>query len=52
MVHEILCIPLSPNVIGDYLCWKLENKDFFSVKSAHWVARDMVLSDILETSSS
>lgn len=52
VAHQILCIPLSSNVMSDSLCWKLEKKGFFSVKSVYWVASDMVLGDILATSSS
>lgn len=52
VAHQILCIPLSLNVTSDSLCWKLEKKGFFSVKSVYWVASDMVLGDILATSSS
>ena len=35
----------------DKLIWKLEKKGFYSVKSAYWIARDIVLDNILASSS-
>ncbi|KAK9951183.1 hypothetical protein M0R45_006640 [Rubus argutus] len=51
VVEKILCIPLSRYLMLDKLTWKLEKKGFFSVKSAYWIARDIVLDNIAASSS-
>ncbi|XP_062028850.1 uncharacterized protein LOC133744829 [Rosa rugosa] len=46
-----MCIPLSRNVRSDRITWKLERKGFYSVKSAYWVARDIVLDNLRVSTS-
>ena len=50
-VEKILCIHLNRYLMLDKLTWKLEKKGFFLVKSAYWIARDIVLDNIAASSS-
>ncbi|PRQ38153.1 putative RNA-directed DNA polymerase [Rosa chinensis] len=51
IVEKIMCIPLSRNGRSDRVTWKLGKKGFYSVKSAYWVARDMVLANLRASTS-
>ncbi|KAL6217476.1 hypothetical protein ACLB2K_010693 [Fragaria x ananassa] len=48
---KIMCIPLSRKTTSDRLIWFPEKKGMFSVKTAYWIARNQVLSEVLTTTS-